>query len=56
MAEIMELIRRDGNTKSRGIPGAGIFGGDFRGETNVTNGTVIECRENAPQVCVLQLP
>jgi hypothetical protein len=35
------------NTVSRGIPGAGIFGGDQ--ERNATNGTTIECRENAEQ-------
>eukprot|EP00093_Oithona_nana_P003625 03625.XXX_87767_82707_1 [CDS] Oithona nana genome sequencing. len=35
-----------GNTISRGIPGAGIFVGE---ERNATNGTTIECRENAEQ-------
>ena len=38
---------RSGNTISRGIPGAGIFGADER--QNQTNGTTIECRENAEQ-------
>ena len=36
-----------GNTISRGIPGAGIFVGEQ--ERNATNGTTIECRENAEQ-------
>ena len=36
-----------GNTKSRGIPGAGMPGG--LEDRNATNGTTIECRENAEQ-------
>ena len=39
---------RSGNTISRGIPGAGIFGTEPI-DRNATNGTTIECRENAEQ-------
>ena len=42
-----EIMSSRGNTISRGIPGAGIFVGEQ--ERNATNGTVIECRENAEQ-------
>lgn len=42
----MKMSSSRTNTVSRGIPGAGVFQDDD-GTRNVTNGTDIECRENA---------
>ena len=43
-SDVVLMPLRGSNTVSRGIPGAGIFIGK---EINATNGTVIECPENA---------